>query len=118
MRRCYVYIMASPSCTVYVGMTNNVVRQVLEHKSRPAGAFCTRYNISRLVFVEEADGPSAAIEREKQIKAWRRSRKVELIESFNPEWNDLSEGWVADDDACYVAPRESGIPRLRRLRSE
>jgi putative endonuclease len=100
-------------------MTNNVVRRVLEHKSRPAGAFCTRYNITRLVFIEEADGPSAAIEREKQIKAWRRSRKVGLIESFNPGWGDLSEGWVADDpDACYVAPTESGIPRLRRLRSE
>jgi putative endonuclease len=66
VRRCYVYIMASSSRTLYVGMTNNLVRRVLEHKSRAAGAFCTRYNIRRLVFIEDADGPSAAIEREKQ----------------------------------------------------
>jgi len=96
MRHCYVYIMASRSRTLYVGVTNNVARRVLEHKSRPLGAFCTQYNITRLVFVEEADGPSAAIEREKQIKSWRRARKIELIESFNPGWEDLSEGWVAD----------------------
>ncbi len=73
MRRCYVYIMASPSRTLYVGITDNLSRRVLEHKSRPAGAVCTRYNINRLVFVEEGDSPSAAIEREKQIKGWRRS---------------------------------------------
>ena len=96
MRHCYVYIMASRSRTLCVGVTNNVARRVLEHKSRPLGAFCTQYNITRLVFVEEADGPSAAIEREKQIKSWRRARKIELIESFNPGWEDLSEGWVAD----------------------
>jgi putative endonuclease len=97
MRRLYVYIMASPSRTLYVGVTNDLTRRVLEHRSRRAGAFCTRYNISRLVFAEEADSPSTAIEREKEIKGWRRARKIELIEAFNPGWEDLSEGWTDDD---------------------
>ncbi len=119
MRCFYVYIMSSASRTLYVGVTNNVARRTLEHKSGRAGAFCTQYNINRLVFVEEADGPSAAIEREKQIMSWRRSRKIELIESFNPGWEDLSEGWVADTTGdSGPAPVEFGIPRLRRLRSE
>ena len=121
MRRFYVYIMASPSRTLYVGVTNSLARRVFEHQSKPPGAFCTRYNISRLVYVEEVDGPNAAIEREKQIKSWRQSRKIELVESFNPRWEDLSEGWVADtpDGSLRGAGDEaSEIPRLRRLRSE
>ena len=85
--------MASPSRTVYVGVTNDLFRRVLEHKSKPPGAFCSRYNVTRLVFVEEADGPSTAIAREKQIKSWRRSKKLELIESVNPRWEDLGAAW-------------------------
>jgi len=115
----YVYIMASPSRTLYVGVSNNLPRRVLEHKSRRAGAFCTRYNIRRLVFAEEADSPSAAIEREKEIKGWRRARKMALIESLNPGWEDLGEDWVADTSGySHARPVEAGIPRLRRLRSE
>ena len=87
--------MASRTKTLYVGMTNDLERRVLEHKSG-ASAFTKRYNINRLVYYEESPDSLAAIEREKQLKGWLRSRKLALIESANPEGEDLSENWFAD----------------------
>ena len=90
----YAYIMASRTKTLYIGVTNDLERRVMEHKSG-ASAFTRRYNISRLVYYEESDDSLAAIEREKEIKGWLRSKKLALIESANPEWEDLSENWFA-----------------------
>ncbi len=88
-----MYIVASLSRTLYIGMTNDLVRRVYEHKMKEVRGFTASYNINRLVWFEEFAIPSAAIEREKQLKNWRRDKKISLIESVNPSWDDLSSGW-------------------------
>ena len=89
----FVYIVASLSRTLYVGVTNDLVRRVHEHKMKEPRGFTASYNISRLVCFEEFSTPSAAIAREKQLKSWRRDKKIRVIESVNPSWDDLSAGW-------------------------
>jgi putative endonuclease len=93
MRRYYVYIMTNHSGTLYVGMTNDLERRVWEHKQRLIGGFTNRYNITRLVYYEETTDVKGAIAREKRIKGWLRGEKIALIESHNPGWKGLSEGW-------------------------
>jgi putative endonuclease len=93
MKQYYVYIMTSSSGTLYTGTTNNLKRRVYEHKHKLIEGFTQKYNITRLVYFEETGDVSAAIAREKQIKGWRRSKKIALIESLNPKWQDLSDGW-------------------------
>ena len=85
--------MVSKSGTLYVGMTNNIKRRVFEHKNHLVPGFTDKYSIDRLLYFETFTNPSSAINREKQIKAWRREKKVKLIDSQNPAWNDSSEGW-------------------------
>ena len=92
-RTYHVYIMSSPSRTLYTGVTNNLERRVLEHREAKPGSFTARYKVTSLVYYEEFGEIDDAIAREKQIKIMLRSRKIELIESMNPEWKDLSEGW-------------------------
>jgi len=89
----FIYIMASKSGTLYVGMTNNIKRRMFEHKNHLVPGFTDKYSIDRLLYVETFANPASAINREKQIKAWRREKKIKLIDSQNPAWNDLSEGW-------------------------
>ena len=89
----YIYIIASKSGTLYVGITNNLQRRVLEHKNHLVPGFTDKYSIDRLLYIETFANPASAINREKQIKAWRREKKVKLIDSQNPAWKDLSEGW-------------------------
>ena len=89
MNQFYVYIMTNKSRTLYTGVTNNLERRVYEHKQKLIPGFTTKYNISRLVFFEATQDIRAAIEREKQIKGWLRSKKIALIESVNPQWEDL-----------------------------
>ena len=89
----YVYIMASQSRTLYVGVTSNIERRVFEHKHKLMPSFTARYNITRLVYIEEAPTIIDAINREKQLKKWRREKKITLIEAQNPSWDDLSTGW-------------------------
>ena len=91
-RRYAVYIMASRSHNFYVGVTNNIERRVREHKDREEG-FTARYNIDRLVWYQIFGDIHAAITREKQLKSWRREKKIRLIESKNPTWQDLSAEW-------------------------
>jgi len=94
MRDYYVYIMASPSGTLYIGVTNDVERRVWEHKHKESpSSFTRRYNITLLVYVETHSRIDDAIEREKEMKKWRRSKKVALIEAENPQWLDLSHDW-------------------------
>ena len=94
MKQFYVYIMASTSRTLYIGMTSNLETRVYQHKNKLLGGFTAKYNVNRLVFVEEFDSPSDAIARERQLKRWVRAKKTWLIESTNPEWDDLSTGWA------------------------
>ena len=93
MKQYYVYIMTNKSRALYTGVTNNLERRVYEHKQKLIPGFTTKYNISRLVYFEATEDIRAAIEREKQIKEWLRSKKVTLIESVNPSWTDLSACW-------------------------
>jgi putative endonuclease len=86
----HVYMTASKSRVIYVGMTNDLARRVREHKEKGTQSFAKRFNVNRLVWFEEHGGPLSAIAREKQIKGWVRVRKIELIEAKNPQWKDLS----------------------------
>ena len=92
MRLFYVYIMASHSKRLYIGITNDLARRTFEHQHNSSD-FTSRYRIHRLVHFDVFAHPMAAIFREKQIKGWLRKRKVELIEKTNPMWLDLSAGW-------------------------
>jgi putative endonuclease len=89
----YVYIMTSPTGTLYTGMTNDLKKRVYQHKHKLIPGFTAKYNITRLVYYEETSDVKSAITREKQIKGWVRRKKIALIESKNPKWQDLSEGW-------------------------
>jgi len=94
-RRFFVYIMTnSPkSAVLYVGITGDLRRRVWQHKNKRVPGFTSRYNWTRLVFFEEFVYPDAAIAREKEIKGWRRSKKIALVESTNPRWDDLAKDW-------------------------
>jgi putative endonuclease len=93
MRRYYVYIMASKSRVLYVGITNDIRRRVWEHKNDANPGFASKYRIHRLVYFESFKYVGNAIAREKRIKGWLREKKVALIRSANPTWEDLSEDW-------------------------
>ncbi len=95
-RTYYVYLMANLSRTLYVGVTNDLQRRLFEHKAKLTPGFTSKYDITRLVYVEATPAVRAALAREKQIKAWRREKKVELIEAGNPDWQDLSEAWTGE----------------------
>ncbi len=89
----YVYILANHSRMLYIGITNDLHRRMIEHKQKLLPAYASRYNNRRLVYFESYDDPQTAILREKQMKGWLRKRKVALIESSNPDWRDLAEDW-------------------------
>jgi putative endonuclease len=89
-----VYIMASESGVIYIGVTNDLERRIFEHKTGAVPGFSTRYNLKKAVYFEVFADVRAAIAREKQLKGWLRKRKVSLIESVNPNWNDLSPDWT------------------------
>ncbi|HRH23199.1 MAG TPA: GIY-YIG nuclease family protein [Candidatus Magasanikbacteria bacterium] len=86
----YVYIMGSKSGTLYIGVTNNLERRVLEHKNKLNDGFTKKYGCTRLLYYERFDFIDEAIRREKQLKKWRREKKENLISDMNPEWIDLS----------------------------
>lgn len=93
MDQYYVYMMTNHSGTLYTGVTNDLERRVYEHKRKLVEGFTKRYNLTRLVYYEPTNNVEGAIRREKQIKGWLRRKKLALIQSMNPEWRDLSEGW-------------------------
>jgi len=92
-RHYYVYIMASRSLNLYTGITDDVCRRALEHKASVFEGFTKHYNINRLVYFEVFKYVNNAIAREKQIKAWTRAKRLALVKSVNPTWQDLAEGW-------------------------
>jgi putative endonuclease len=94
MKTYYVYIITNkPNGVLYTGMTNDIERRMYEHKHKVNKGFASKYNCTHLVYYEETDDVTLAIAREKQIKGWLRIKKIVLIDSENPEWKDLSEGW-------------------------
>ena len=89
----YVYILASRrNGTLYVGVTSNLVRRIYQHRNDEVDGFSKRYGVHTLVYFEPHTSAEAAITREKNIKAWKRRWKLELIEEHNPDWNDLYDG--------------------------
>ena len=91
----FAYIVCSRSGTLYIGMTNNIYRRALEHKRGEVEGFARKYRCDRLVYYEGFDDVHKAIGREKQLKGWNRAKKIALIESRNPRWEDLAEKWGA-----------------------
>ncbi|HEY8874393.1 MAG TPA: GIY-YIG nuclease family protein [Stellaceae bacterium] len=88
----YVYLLASRKHgTLYLGVTNDLIRRVYQHKSKALAGFTAKYGVNRLVWFETHDDVTAAISREKEIKKWRRNWKIALIETGNPDWRDLWE---------------------------
>jgi len=94
----YVYILACNSRRLYTGVTNNLERRLSEHRQKTIPGFTKRYNLNQLVYYETTPDVNGAIAREKEIKGWRRAKKVALIESTNPEWRDLSAEWYSFDE--------------------
>ena len=92
MKGAYVYILSNKrNGTLYVGVTSNLVKRIFEHKEKVVSGFSAKYNLDLLVYYEERWSIEEAIQREKQLKAGNRKKKLSLIESINPDWKDLSE---------------------------
>jgi putative endonuclease len=89
----YTYIVASKSRTLYIGVTSDLHKRIFEHKQQTHKGFSAKYNCSRLVWFDRFLDVRRAIHREKELKGWLRSRKIALIESTNPTWEDLSADW-------------------------
>ena len=102
MRQYYIYILASLSRRLYIGITSDLVARTHKHKNGAFPGFTKQYNINRLVYFETTGKSIGAIAREKQLKRWPRERKVRLIERENPDWRDLAVGW-------YEAVPPSGL---------
>lgn len=92
----FVYIISSRSGTLYIGVTNSIYRRSLQHKSGELDGFASKYHCNRLVYYESFDDVHRAIGREKQLKGWLRAKKIALIESKNPRWEDFAEKWGAE----------------------
>lgn len=93
MKHYYVYITASNSRRLYIGISNDLQIRLWQHQNGEGSKFAHKYNMTRLVHFEVFEDARQAIAREKQLKGWKRQRKIDLIEEGNPEWRDLSEGW-------------------------
>lgn len=92
MKNYYVYILSSKrNGTLYIGVTNDLIRRVYEHKNNLIDGFTKKYSVHTLVYYEQTENIETAITREKRLKKWYRKWKIELIEKNNPEWNDLYE---------------------------
>ena len=99
MKQYYVYILTNKSNRVlYIGVTNNLIRRILEHKKKEIKGFTQKYNCTKLVYYEATESVDGAIEREKQLKNWHRQWKINLITENNPDWEDLAEKQDLLDD--------------------
>ena len=105
-KRYYVYIMASRSLTLYTGVTGDIYHRALQHRAGEIEGFTKKYHINRLVYYETFKYVNNAIAREKQIKAWTRAKRLALIKTMNPAWQDLADGWGE--------PTKMRIPRSAR----
>ena len=89
----YVYILSSQTRVLYIGVTSKLEQRVYQHKMHAFGGFTAKYNVTNLVYFETYSDVARAITREKELKGWRREKKIALIEKENPKWRDLSYGW-------------------------
>ena len=96
------YIVASRSLTLYIGMTGDLRKRLFEHKRKLHEGFTATYNCDRLVWFERFVDPSNAIAREKQLKGWRRAKKIALIRRSNPTWIDLGEEWFTQQELTWT----------------
>ncbi len=95
MKKSYVYFMTNKNNSViYIGVTSDLLKRVYQHKTKSYKGFTEKYSCDKLVYFEEFNDINLAISREKQLKSGNRQRKIDLIEPHNPEWNDLSDGWM------------------------
>lgn len=106
-----MYILASAARVLYVGFTSDLRGRVLEHRTGRFEGFSSKFHECRLVYFEPFDDSNFAIAREKQIKRWRREKKIWLIESANRDWHDLSEAWY-DNNKSKAWPFDSGLKSL------
>jgi putative endonuclease len=93
MKVCYVYLIVSETGTLYTGVTSNLVYRIGQHKNHVYVGFSCRHSVYKLLYYETFGTPIEAIRREKQIKSWRREKKIQLIALKNPGWQDLSADW-------------------------
>jgi putative endonuclease len=107
----WVYILSSRSGTLYVGITGFFEQRIHQHKYDSIEGFTKKYQVHRLVYYESYQEVQVAIAREKQVKRWRREKKIALIEKMNPRWQDLSENWGREN---AVSGTESGENSLNR----
>ena len=98
VREYFVYILASRSVVLYIGVTNNLPRRLFEHREKLTRGFTGKHSVERLIYCESFADIREAIAREKQLKGWRRAKKLALIEVKNPKWNDWSESWGNNRD--------------------
>lgn len=98
MKNCYVYILSNRSKTLYIGVTGDLQRRMYEHRHKLINGFTKKYNLTSLVYFETFNNMQSAIQREKQLKNWHREWKINLIESTNPGWKDLSEDFNSDPE--------------------
>lgn len=97
MKNYYVYMLTNKSNQVlYTGVTNNLERRIIEHRTGQASSFTQKYKLHKLVYFEHGFDINEAIAREKVVKGWLRKKKYALIETINPDWKDLSEDWRLD----------------------
>jgi putative endonuclease len=101
--RYFVYILASHSGTLYIGVTGNLRRRIWQHKQHAIAGFTETYDVTRLLYFETFHEVLQAIAREKQLKGWRRAKKIELLETKNPKWEDLSREWYSAGEQELLA---------------
>ncbi|WP_158749411.1 GIY-YIG nuclease family protein [Acidobacterium sp. S8] len=93
LEKAWVYILASDRGVLYIGVTSNLYRRVLDHRAGIRSGFATKYKCHRLIYYEEFKYMTSAIAREKELKGWRRSKKLALIRTTNEHFRDLADGW-------------------------
>lgn len=103
MRTCTVYLLTNRSGTLYVGITGDLARRLAQHKARAVPGFTSKYRLDRLVYAESFPTAAEAIRREKQLRGWRREKKIELLERVNPGWRNVADDWSSP-------PRSPGEP--------
>jgi len=103
-RTYFVYMLSNKNRRIYIGMTNNLNRRIEEHRTSRKG-FAASYRMTRLVYYEKFPGPNAALQRERELKKWRREKKIHLIESRNPMWEEL----VVKDHSGISHPTDSKL---------
>jgi putative endonuclease len=105
-RNYYVYILGSYSGTLYIGVTGKLRHRIWQHKEHVIEGFTTQYDVTRLLYVEVFHQVSNAIAREKQLKGWRRAKKIALVEESNPQWKDLSREWFERPQSLRIVQPE------------